>query len=54
MQSALIASLNNKQVSRRTLWVKTDLVDDILGGIRESFGDDFELIKIIVEIQEID
>ena len=52
MQSALIASLENKQVSRRTLWIKTDLLEDILGGVKESFGDKFEMIKVIVEAND--
>lgn len=50
MQSALKASLKNKQVSYRTLWIKVELIEEILGGIRESFGDDFDLIKVIVEV----
>ena len=54
MQSALVASLKNKRVARRTLWIKTDLLEDIVGGIRDSFGDDFELIKVIVETQDIE
>ena len=50
MQSALIAALNNNKVSRRTLWLKTTALDDILGGVQESFGDEFDMIKVIVEI----
>lgn len=49
-----MASLKNKQVSRRTLWINADLIEDILGGVRESFGEDFEFIKVIVEAQDID
>lgn len=50
MQSALIAALNNKKVSRRTLWLNTEALNEILGGVQESFGDEFDMIKVIVEI----
>ena len=49
MQSALLAKLKNRQVTRRTLWIKTELVEDIMGGIRESFGENFDMIKVIVD-----
>lgn len=54
VQSALLATLRNRQVTRRTLWIKTDLIEDIMGGVRESFGDNFEMIKVIVEAQDIE
>lgn len=49
MQSALLATLKNRQVTRRTLWIKTDLIEDIMGGIRESFGENFDMIKVLVD-----
>ena len=41
MQSALIGSLKNSQVSQRTLWLPVEKLEEIMGGIKESFGDDF-------------
>lgn len=46
--------MHNKPVSTRTLWLKAERLEEILGGIRESFGDDFEMIKVIVEVKDIE
>lgn len=41
-------------MSTRTIWLKAERLEEILGGIRESFGDDFEMIKVIVEVKDIE
>jgi len=35
-------------VSQRTLWLNVDKLEDVMGGIKENFGDDFQFIKVIV------
>lgn len=54
MQSALISSLQNKQVSQRTLWFNVDKLEEIMGGIKDNFGDDFKFIKVNVEAVDVE
>lgn len=54
MQSALISSLQNKQVSQRTLWFNVDKLEEIMGGIKVNFGDDFKFIKVNVEAVNVE
>ena len=49
LQSAVVASLRNKGLQKRTIWLNANKVNGMIDDISESFGDDFEYIKVNVE-----